>query len=174
VSLTLSGLPNGVTAAWSGNPVTLSAEAGKSTLTLTASALATVGSTTITVTATGGGVTASKQITVQVTQAPGLQVALGASSLTIGHASGGAITVAVSPVGAFSAAVTLTVSGLPSGVTPTLSKTSLAAPGNGVAILTLLGSSAAKVGTTAVTITATGVISGISYTASQVLTLILK
>src|SRR5208283_1764714 len=69
VSLSVSGLPSGVTASWSSNPVTLSAEIGSSTLTLTASSAAYVGSATVTITAAGDGVTASKPISLAVTQA---------------------------------------------------------------------------------------------------------
>ena len=235
VSLSVSGLPSGVTASWSSNPVTLSAESGSSTLTLTASPAAYVGLVTITITAAGDGVAASKQIAVQVEPAPSL--AIGAASplfvgcagedshgpdlvgrrhniyrgskpereriaersdgfveqqssdaergerffdadvdgfvrgnrgngnhhrdgqrgwvnaeqadrIASGAAAGcavnngdklaldgsttsGATTVTVTPLGGLSAAMTLKVSGLPSGVTAAFSKTSLAAPGVG-------------------------------------------
>jgi hypothetical protein len=80
VSLSVSGLPAGVTAQWSKNPVTLSGENGASTLTLTALGAATVGTAAITVTASGDGVTASRQIALQVQQAPRVQLTLGAGA----------------------------------------------------------------------------------------------
>ena len=70
VSLSVSGLPTGVTAAWSSSAVTLGSGTGTSTLTLTAAPSAAVGSATITVTASGDGLTATKQVTLHVTQGP--------------------------------------------------------------------------------------------------------
>jgi len=71
VTLSVSGLPAGVTAAWSKNPLTLSGESGSATLTLTAAGTAVAGSTTITIKAAGDGVTASKTMVVQVVIAAG-------------------------------------------------------------------------------------------------------
>ncbi len=173
-SLSVSGLPSGVTASWSSNPVTLSGESGSSTLTLTASSAAIVGTATITVTANGDGLTPSKQIALQVAQPPGVQLTMGTSSLSMVHTTSGATTVTVTPLGGLSAAMTLKVSGLPSGVTAAFSKTSLAAPGSGSATLTFTGSSTAKAGTTAVTVTVSGASNAASYSASQVIGLVLK
>jgi len=174
VTLSVSGLPSGVTASWSSNPVTLNGETGSSTLTLTASSAAAVGSATITVTANGGGLTPSTHITVQVAQPSGVQLTLSASTLSMVHTSSGAITVTVTPLGGLSAAMTLKVSGLPSGVTAAFSKTSLAAPGSGSATLAFAGSAAAKAGTTAVTVSVSGTSSAASYSASQVISLVLR
>jgi uncharacterized membrane protein len=174
VTLSVSGLPTGVTAAWSGNPVSVTSESGSSTLTLTASSAAAVGSTTVTVTAIGDGLTVSKQITLQVSQPPGVQLTLGANTLSMVHASSGTTTVTVTPLGGLSAAIALKVSGLPSGVTATLSQSSFVAPGSGSATLTFMGSSAAKAGTTAVTVAASGTSNAASYSASQVISLVLK
>jgi len=174
VSLSVSGLPSGVTASWSSNPVTLSGESGSSTLTLTASSVATLESATVTVTASGDGLTVSKQLTVQVAQPPGMQLTLGASTLSVVHTASGGVAVTVTPLGGLSAATTLKVSGVPSGVTAAFSKSSFAAPGSGSATLTLSGSAAAKTGTTAVTVTVSGTSNNVSYSTSQVLSLILK
>jgi uncharacterized membrane protein len=174
VSLNVSGLPSGVTASWSSNPVPLTGESGSSTLTLTASSAASVGSATVTVTAAGDGVAASKQITVQVTQPPSVQLTLGASTLSMVHTSSGGTTVTVTPLGGLSAAMTLKVGGVPSGVTAAFSKSSFAAPGTGNATLTFTGSAAAKAGTTAVTVTVSGTSNAVSYSTSQVISLVLK
>jgi endo-1,4-beta-xylanase len=72
VTLTASGLPSGVTAAF--NPP--STTGNSSVLTLTASATATLGAATVTVTGTGGGLTRTATI-----------------ALTVGAASGGTVTV---------------------------------------------------------------------------------
>jgi subtilase family serine protease len=68
ISLQVGGLPMGVTARWSANPVTpaASASANQVTLTFRVSGMARVGPATITVTARGDGVTAAGQIALQV------------------------------------------------------------------------------------------------------------
>jgi hypothetical protein len=67
-TLTASGLPSGVTATFSANPITPPANgSATSTLTLTASAAATVGTATVTVTGTSGTLVQSTPITLTVT-----------------------------------------------------------------------------------------------------------
>jgi hypothetical protein len=69
-TLSVSGLPTGVTAAFSTNPVTPPANGNTtSALTLTASATATTGPATVTVTGTSGGTTASTTIALTVNAA---------------------------------------------------------------------------------------------------------
>jgi len=65
VSLSIAGLPAGVTARWSANPV---AGGGQETVTLTlsAAASATAGTAKVGVTAAGDGLTASQTVTVEV------------------------------------------------------------------------------------------------------------
>jgi hypothetical protein len=65
-SLTASGLPSGVTAAFSTNPVT-----GSSVLTLTASSTATVGVATVTITGTSGSLTSSTTVALTITPKAG-------------------------------------------------------------------------------------------------------
>jgi subtilase family serine protease len=174
VSVSISGLPSGVTTEWSSNPVTLSGENGSSTLTLAASSAASVSSSTTTLTATGDGVSASKQITLQVAQPPGMQLTLAASTLSMAHTGSGGITVTVTPLGGLSAAMALTVSGLPIGVTAAFSTASFSAPGGGSATLTFTGGASARAGTAAVTVNVSGASNASSYSASQVLSLTLK
>jgi hypothetical protein len=59
-------------------------------------------------------------------------------------------------------------------MTAVFSKTGFAAPGNGSAALTFIGSAAAKAGTSAVTVTASGTSNGISYKATQVISPVLR
>jgi pseudomonalisin len=68
VTLSLTGLPKGVIAAWSTNPLQPNATTGSATntLRLTANANAAVGTSAMLVTATGGGVSVSEKITLQV------------------------------------------------------------------------------------------------------------
>jgi len=68
VNLTVSGLPGGVTAEWSTNPLTPSSSASMNnvSLKLTAATGAANGSSTVVVTAAGDGLTATQTITVTV------------------------------------------------------------------------------------------------------------
>jgi subtilase family serine protease len=68
VSFSVSGLPSGVTAAWSANSLTpaLSANTNSASLKLTAAQGAASGSTSVVVSATGDGLTAQQTITVTV------------------------------------------------------------------------------------------------------------
>ncbi len=71
-TLSASGLPSGVTAAFSTNPVTPPANgSATSTLTLTASATATTGPATVTITGTSGSTTHSTTIALTVTSSGG-------------------------------------------------------------------------------------------------------
>src|SRR5712664_2995051 len=71
-TLSASGLPGGVTAAFSTNPVTPPANgSATSTLTLTASGTATTGNATVTVTGTSGALTHSTTIALTVTSSGG-------------------------------------------------------------------------------------------------------
>ena len=72
VTLAASGLPTGVTAAWSSNPST-----SGSTLTLTAASTAAAGTSTITITGTSGSVTATTTISLTVTAATGMACNIG-------------------------------------------------------------------------------------------------
>jgi hypothetical protein len=81
-TLSATGLPSGVTAAFSTNPVTPPANgSATSTLTLTASALATTGTATVTVTGTAGSLTHSTTIALTVNSSVGLQTAVYDSTL---------------------------------------------------------------------------------------------
>ncbi len=81
-TLSATGLPTGVTAAFSTNPVTPPANGSvTSTLTLTASATATLGAATVTVTGTSGSLTHSATIALTVTSASGAQTAVYSATL---------------------------------------------------------------------------------------------
>ncbi|MGA2652416.1 MAG: choice-of-anchor D domain-containing protein [Terracidiphilus sp.] len=80
------------------------------------------------------------------------------SSLTVAQGASGKSTITVSSSDDFDSAVSLSVSGLPSGVTASLSSSSVTPPADGSATstLTLTASSSAAAGTATVTITGTG------------------
>jgi hypothetical protein len=180
VTLSVSGLPSGVTASWSANGITLANGSGSSTLTLTAAAKATVSTTTITVTASGDGVTATKTVAVQVQPAPGLTIGLSATSVSMTHSSTSQITVSVTPVGGLQlTGIGIQISGLPTGVTPSFGQGSLSNSGVFSAPMTLTGSSSAKTGSWSVSVAASTGSNGspsstAAYTASVSFNLQLK
>jgi hypothetical protein len=143
-NLAVSGLPTGVTASFSPNPTT-----GTSQLTLAASSLATIGSSTVTVTGTSGSLTATTTLSLSV-YAP--TFTLSASSVSLGQGSSNTSYVNVSPEYGFTGSVTLSLSGLPSGVTGAF----LPNPTTGSSTLTLTASSSAPIApSTTVTVTGT-------------------
>ncbi|HZQ70072.1 MAG TPA: choice-of-anchor D domain-containing protein [Terriglobales bacterium] len=76
-TLSASGLPSGVTATFSPNPVTPPANgSATSTLTFTATSTATVGTSTVTVTGTSGTLVQNTPITLTVTSSGGAQTAV--------------------------------------------------------------------------------------------------
>jgi subtilase family serine protease len=154
VTLAASGLPSGVTAAFSPNPTSTT-----STLTLTATSSATVGGATVTITGTSGSLveTTTLALTVDATASPNFTVSASPASLTVAEGSNGTSTITVTSSGGFSSATTLTATGLPSGVTATFSVNPVTPPANGTAtsVLTLTASATATLGTATVTVTGT-------------------
>jgi hypothetical protein len=157
VTLTVTGLPANVTASWSSTPVTLASLAGASTLTLKSTSAAVPATTTITVTATGDGVTASKQITLQVLSPATLTATPASTSLSV--AQGAAVTDAIALAGnsTYAGAVTMSASGLPSGMTASWSSNPVTLNAeSGSSTLTLTANPATAVGSYTITVTATG------------------
>jgi endoglucanase len=163
VTLSASGLPTGVTASFSPNPAT----GNSSVLTLSASTTATLGVATVTVTGTGGGLTRSTPISLTVTQPATPDFALSASptTLTIIRGASGTSTITVTRTGGFTDAVSLSASGLPTGVTASFSVNPVT--GNS-SVLTLSASTTATLG--AMTVTVTGIGGGLTRSASIALT----
>ena len=149
VNLSVSGLPSGVTASLSPNPIT--AANNSSTLTLTATNAAAPGNYTLTVTGNSGSQTATT--TVPLTINPqSFTLYADSYSLTLNQGTSGSTTVTVSPQYGFTGSVTFSASGLPTGVTasfaPSFSTSS--------STLTLnVSSSAAPVRSVPLTITGT-------------------
>jgi subtilase family serine protease len=150
VTLSASGLPSGVTAAFNPNPATTT-----STLTLTATSTATTGTVTVTITGTSGALTHTTTISLTVNPAStGGTFALSASPTTVTISQGGAAgtsTITITPQGGFSGSVTLSASGLPSGVTATFTPN----PATSTSTLSLTASSTATVGTVSLRIVGT-------------------
>jgi Big-like domain-containing protein len=97
------------------------------------------------------------------TQTPDFILSTSPGSLSVAQGSSATSTISTAVAGGFNSAISLSISGLPSGVTASLSPASFAAPGNGSSTLTFTASSAATTGTFNVTVTATG--GGITHTA---------
>lgn len=170
VSLSATGLPAGVTAAFS--PASIAAPgSGSSTLTFTASSTATVGTSTITINASGGGVSHSTTVslTVSATATPDFAVSASPTSVSVAAGSSGTSTISTSVSGGFNSAVSLSASGLPAGVTAAFNPTSIAAPGSGSSTLTFTASSTAAAGTSTITINASG--GGVSHSTTVSLTI---
>ena len=163
VALTASGQPTGVTATLS--PTSIAAPgSGSSTLNLAVASTTVAGTYTITVTGTGGGITQKATVSLTVT-AP----TTGAFTISVSPTSGyldrgqsGYAVVTTSVSGGFDAAIALSATGVPSGVTGVFSPTSIAAPGSGTSDFTLTVSRNAPTGTYPITITGTG--GGLTHT----------
>jgi subtilase family serine protease len=154
VALSVTGLPNKVTAAFS--PTSIAAPgSGSSTLTLTETTGATSGTYNLTVTATGGGVTKTSQFSLTVA-VPSFTLTPSATSATVTAGGSARVTVSTAALNGFNSSVALSVSGLPSGVTASFAPTSIAAPGSGSSTLTLAAVASKTAGSYNLTITATG------------------
>ncbi|PYU18098.1 MAG: hypothetical protein DMG30_29125, partial [Acidobacteria bacterium] len=146
VTLSASGLPSGVTASFSPNPATAS-----STLTLMASNAAATGTATVTITGTAGGLTHSSTVSLTVNAGPKFTVSTSTGSLGIPQGASVASTISITPQNGFNSSVSLSVSGLPGGVTALFSPN----PATASSTLTLMASSVAPTGTTTLTVTGT-------------------
>jgi hypothetical protein len=161
VSLSASGLPSGVTAAFNPNPATSS-----STLTLTASATAPPDTATVRVIGTSGNLTQTTTLTLTVPPGPSYTLSASPNSLNMTQGNQGTSTIMITPENGFSGTVSLSASGLPSGVTTafnpnpatgsstlTLTASATAAPYSGT--VTVTGSSGDLTQTTTLTLTVT-------------------
>ena len=157
IALSASGQPSGVTVGFS--PASIAAPgSGTSAVTFTVASTTATGTYSITLTGTGGGIThtATVSLTVSAATTGTFTVSVSPTSgyLTQGQSGYGVVTVSVS--GGFNAAVTLSATGVPSGVTSSFSPASIAAPGSGTSDFNLSVSRTAPIGTYPITITATG------------------
>ena len=87
---------------------------------------------------------------------PSVAVVAAPSSVTVTAGTSASVNVTTTGSGGFDAAVSLSVTGLPAGVTGTFVPQSVPAPGSGSATLTLSSSASAVPGTTTAAVTASG------------------
>jgi kumamolisin len=155
-TLSASGLPSGVTAAFSTNPVTPPANgSATSTLTLTASSSATVGAATVTITGTSGSTTHSTTIALTVNASSGTKnftMSLSPSSFTVDDSGSVSTTLTITSVNGFHSAVTLSVNEFPTDVSATASANPVTPPANGSVNVTLTWSATRRAPTGTTTI----------------------
>jgi len=161
VSLSASGLPSGVTASFNPGSTTTN-----STVTFTASSTATTGTSTVTITGTSGALTHNTTIslTVNAVATPNFSLSASPASVTINRGASGTSTITVTPVNGFNGSVSLSASGLPSGVTASFNPASTTS----TSTLTLTASSTATTG--AATVTVTGTSGSLTHTTTIALT----
>jgi hypothetical protein len=152
ISLSASGLPTGATASFSPTSVT---SGGSSTLTISVGASVTPGTYTVTVTgtATSGSHNATLTLTVPTPVTNDFSLSLSPTSLTITQGASGTDTVSTAVTSGSAETVSLSATGLPSGVTASFSPTSVTSGGSST--LTLTASATATTGTATVTVTGT-------------------
>src|SRR3989454_1435872 len=144
VNLTASGLPSGVSASFGTNPAITS-----SLLTLSATGTAAVGTYAVTIAGASGSLSSTATITLILNPAGDYALSASPSSLTVIQGTNGASTITVTPLNGFNSSVSLSASGLPSGVTASFNPSSTASSST----LTLTASSTATTGTFTLTVT---------------------
>lgn len=150
VSLSVSGLPTGVTSSFT--PPTLDATSTSAVLTLTAAPTAQAAVATLTVSATGSGVTPqSAPVQLVVTQ-PAIALAATPTALTIGAGLTGLTTISIGRSAGFTGAVTLALDNPPAGITATFNTSPTTANSS---VVTLLVGSGVTPGTYPVSIKGT-------------------
>jgi len=167
VTLSATGLPSGVTAAFSPNSAT-----GTSALTLTASATATTGTSTVTVHGVSGSLSATTtlSLTVTATATPNFTIGASPATLSVKQGANGTSTITITSQNGFSSATTLSAAGLPTGVTAAFSTNPVTPAANGSATSTLTLTASATATTGAATVTVTGVSGSLSHSATIALT----
>ncbi len=174
VTLAATGLPVGVTASWSANPITLTSGTGTATLTLHVASTTAAAATNLTLEASGDGAIATSGLGIIVTAVPALQETLGLSTMTMLHTGSGSIGASFVPLNGLSAPVTFSVSGLPEGATSYFNKASLPAPGSGSVALTIVGSASTPTGSYTIGVTGSATTGGNTYTTTQYFKLLLE
>ncbi|HET9698254.1 MAG TPA: NEW3 domain-containing protein, partial [Terriglobales bacterium] len=156
-SLSVSGLPSGLTASFS--TTSIAGGSGSSLLTFRPASTLSAGTYTVTVNAYDGTKTVSTNIAVTVTAvttSSDFSLTVSPTSITMPQGTSGSATVRTALVGSFNSSVTLSVSGMPSGVSASMNPATIAAPGAGSSTLSVSASSAAPAGTYNLTVTANG------------------
>ena len=157
VSLSASGQPSGVTVTFNPNSIA-SPGSGSSTVTFTVASNAATGTYPITITGTGGNLVETTTVSLTVTAAvsPAFTISVSPTSGYLFQNQSRYVVVTTAVTGGFNNAISLSATGLPSGVTGSFSPSAIKAPGSGTSNFTLTVSKTAKNGTYPITITGTG------------------
>ena len=102
------------------------------------------------------------------TETPAFSLSASPTAVSVAAGSSGTSTITTAISGGFNAAVALTASGAPAGVTVSFSPTSIAAPGSGTSTATFAVASTTAPGTYSITVTGTG--GGVTHTTTVSLT----
>src|SRR5581483_2822610 len=121
VSLSVSGLPAGATSQFS--PASVQGK-GSSTLTIDTSTSTPSGTYTLTITGTSASLQHTTTVSLTVNPAPDFSLSASPGSLSITQGNNGTSTITVNPMNGFSGSVSLSASGLPSGVTASFNPSS--------------------------------------------------
>jgi uncharacterized membrane protein len=158
VTLSVSGLPTGTTGTFTPNPAS-----GSSTLTVTTSASTPAGTYPLTVTGVSGALSHSTTVSLTV-NVPDFSLSATPSTQTVAQGASGTYSVTISPTSGFTGAVTLSVSGLPTGTTGTFTPN----PATGSSTLTVTTTASTPAGTYPLIIT--GVSGALSHSMTVSLT----
>jgi uncharacterized membrane protein len=165
VNFSVSGLPVSSSAAFS--PASLSAS-GTTTLTISTSTSTPFGTYPLTITASNGVDTRTASVTLLVDPIGDFSLTISPQSQTVNQGQNIGYGVTVSASGGFTALVSLSVSGLPTGATATLSPSSV--QGSGLVSLAIVPGANTPGGT--YTITVTGSTGPLVHTATATLTIL--
>ena len=163
IALTASGLPAGVSASF--NPA--SATGTSSVLTFAATSSATTGTFPVTVTGTANGITRTVSISLTVSPVTTSNFALSAApaTLTVNRGASGTSTISITRTN-LTAAIALTATGLPAGVTATFNPASV----TGTSSIVTFAASSTAAAAGPVNVTITGTANGLSRTTTVALT----
>jgi hypothetical protein len=154
VTLSAGGLPAGATATFSPNPAT----GASSALSVATDPTTPTGTYPITITGTSGTLTHTTTVTlvVQAAPVPDFAIAVSPTSVSVVQGGSGSTTTTVTSLNGFNSPTTLSVSGLPTGVTGAFSPNPVTPTGGSASsTLTLTATSTATTGTFTVTVTGT-------------------
>jgi len=165
VSLTLSGLPAGQ-ANWSFSPSVIAGGSGSAQLTVSTAASIAAGTYPLTITATSGATVHTAAAALAVTAPPDFTLSAAPASRSVVAGAGATYTVGVASLNGFADNVSLSLTGLPSGV-GTASFSPQVIAGVGSSQLTVTTSPTAPGGTYPLTIT--GIAGGVTHTAAVTL-----
>ncbi len=155
ITLSASGMPTGTVVSF--NPQTIPAPgSGSSVMTITVLKFGRTGTFPITVTGNGGGIQQHTTVTLTVTSPSGFSLLASPGTLTVMQGKNGTSSITSTVTGGFNSAISLSASGMPSGVTVTFNPQTIPAPGSGNSTMTLNVAANAETGIYLITIAGNG------------------